>query len=78
MLHKLLLELYPNKQTRPKIIGPDIHGFHSGDFSSTASSPFLRKMIMIDQLDLVSAVSCNDWDLPYIPHFGEWVSIYCQ
>ena len=35
VLHRLLLELYPLEQTRPKLIGPDIHGFHSGDFSSS-------------------------------------------
>ena len=32
MLHQLLIELFPVASSRPKIIGPDIHGFHSGSF----------------------------------------------
>eukprot|EP00041_Stephanoeca_diplocostata_P007397 m.105224 g.105224 ORF g.105224 m.105224 type:complete len:597 (-) comp16856_c0_seq3:464-2254(-) len=36
VLSKLLGELYPDANTRPKIIGPDIHGFHQGDDIVTA------------------------------------------
>lgn len=32
MLHQLLVELFPAALSRPKIVGPDIHGFHSGNF----------------------------------------------
>ena len=35
MLHQLLVELFPTVSSRPKIIGPDIHGFHSANFGSS-------------------------------------------
>merc|ERR1712100_369375 len=30
VLRDLLLEQYPDASTRPKILGPDVHGFHTG------------------------------------------------
>ena len=35
MLHQLLCELFPTEASRPKIIGPDIHGFHNGVFGAS-------------------------------------------
>ena len=42
MLSNLLIELWPEPATRPKIIGPDVHGFHSDPLASPAEEPKLR------------------------------------
>ena len=41
ILAALLAELYTNVATRPKIIGPDVHGFHGDPLTSAAEKPKL-------------------------------------
>jgi heparanase 1 len=41
-LAKLLAELWPSAETRPKIIGPDIHGFHQDPATDKKSAGLLQ------------------------------------
>jgi len=46
ILHKLLVEMYPDLATRPKIMGPDPHGFHDDNSTrATMALDFLRDFV---------------------------------
>ena len=42
ILSKLLVQMYPDASTRPKIIGPDVHGFHGDPLTSAPEKPKLK------------------------------------
>ena len=42
VLSQLLIELYPDAATRPRIIGPDVHGFHADPRTSRADGAKLE------------------------------------
>jgi hypothetical protein len=42
VLSDLLVKLWPDPTARPKIIGPDVHGFHADPRTSRAEIPKLR------------------------------------
>ena len=42
ILSNLLTEMYPDATTRPKIVGPDVHGFHGDPLTSGPEKPKLE------------------------------------
>eukprot|EP00037_Helgoeca_nana_P025144 m.271247 g.271247 ORF g.271247 m.271247 type:complete len:616 (-) comp26872_c0_seq1:41-1888(-) len=57
ILSDLLVELYPDSTQRPKIIGPDVHGFHGDPLTSPAEIPKLRYLKEF-------APNCSDLGVP--------------